>query len=134
MTQEQIESSVVRVSNIHLIRWKKLRGGRLVIRALRTIKAHELKHSYSGNQHVKRMVVDFDHKYGAGQMIGVVDKEQGKVNFDAKAFIPEGYLKGRGFKLEGYNLRVNVTNVGRREPPSLKPRVPTKGPAKRGKW
>lgn len=114
MAQQKVEMSTVQVSNIILVRMKKLKGGRKAIRTIRKIPIHALKHTVSGNQYGTKLVVDFDHKYGAGQMIGMVDKVKGIVNFDAKAFIPEGYLKGRGFELAGYDLKANLTNLNAR--------------------
>lgn len=114
MSNGKVEMSAVRVSNIYLIRMKKLKGGRMVIRNKRVIPAHYLKHNVIGNQHGSKMVVDFTHKHGTGQMIGIIDKAKGIVNFDAKAFIPEGYLKGRGFQLMGYDLHAVKTNLNTR--------------------
>lgn len=114
MTQSKTTMTAIKVNNIHLVRTKKLKGGRFAVRSLRVIPLHCIKTTVSGNQHRLKMVVDFDHRYGVGQMIGVVNKEKGEVNFDAKAFIPEGYLKGRGFELMGYSVEANLTNTGKR--------------------
>jgi hypothetical protein len=114
MAEQKVEMTSVRVSNIYLVRMKKLKGGRMAVRSKRVIPVHHLKHNVTGNQHGTKMIVDFDHKYGAGQMIGLIDKAKGVVNFDAKAFIPEGYLKGRGFQLMGYDLHAACTNLNAR--------------------
>ncbi|MNQ03246.1 hypothetical protein D3C85_159440 [compost metagenome] len=59
------------------------------------------------------ITVDIDHQWASGQMVGKVDKATGTVSFNDSTLEFKGYLKGRNFKLIGYNLDVRFTTIHR---------------------
>lgn len=59
------------------------------------------------------ITVDIDHPWASGQMVGKVDKDAGTVSFNDSTLDYRGYLKGRNFKLVGYNLDVRFTTTYR---------------------
>lgn len=102
--------SVIRVSQIHLVRSKKLKGGGTAVRNLRTIYNPKTTISETGG-----ITVDIDHRWVEGQLVGQTDMAKGTISI--KEDIPlvlKGYLKYRGFKLVGYNLDATLTNTNRK--------------------
>lgn len=100
----------LRVSQVHLVRTKKLKSGKNVVRSLRTI--HNPKTILIPNGSKTTITVDIDHKWAAIEMVGAVDRHTAVASMDTKSLELRGYLQGRGFKVVGYNFTANITNVG----------------------
>lgn len=100
--------STLRVSQIHLVRSKKLKSGKVATRHHKIIYNPKTSVGIDG-----AITVDVDHRWASGQMVGKVDKNAGTVHFEDKPLEYKGYLKGRNFKLIGYNLDVRFTTTYR---------------------
>jgi hypothetical protein len=101
---------MLRVSEIHLVRSKKLRSGKFATRHLKTIYNPKTTIDEKGV-----ITVDVDHRWAEGQLNGQTNLSQGSVALnETTPLVLKGYLKGRGFKLVGYNLEARITNTNRR--------------------
>lgn len=98
----------VKVDAIHIVRYKKLKGGKLAIRSRKVIRC--------GRTVIEdgKVTVTYVAKNGEGKLIGTIDTAAGVINLHTESFIPAGYAKGRGFVVVGYNCSANITNTNRR--------------------
>lgn len=102
----------IRLNDICLVRYKKLKGGRLVIRNRKTLRGLVVNSSPSGE-----LLARFRAKNGTGSLVGKIDRNAGTLSMNLESFVPAGYAKGRNFRVVGYNISANVTNLtGRRKP------------------
>lgn len=102
----------VSVTDVCIVRYKKLKGGKCVVRSRKFIRGLKTTYSPSGE-----LRAEFTAKNGIGSLTGRYDKETARLRMDLKNFVPAGYAKGRNFKVLGYNISANVTNVTRRRNP-----------------
>lgn len=104
-------TSIVRISALHLIRTKKLKSGAVVVRSRKTIT--NVKTTTTKTTGQDKLVTEFDHKWATGSMSAVLNRVTGDFEAVVDSCELRGYLKGRGFKLEGYGLSANITNTNR---------------------
>lgn len=104
--------TTVRISALHFIRTKKLKSGVVVVRSRKTITDVKTDSAKTGD--LNKLTVEFDHRLAGGTMSGTMNHATGNFSATVDSCELRGYLKGRGFKLEGYGLSANITNVNRR--------------------
>ena len=101
----------IKISEVHLVRMKQLKGGRKVVRNHRKIT--NVKTKVEG----KVITATFDHRWAKGQMVGEVDQAKGTLTMKESSLELRGYLQYRKFQLVGYTPTAQRTNLNRRAKP-----------------
>lgn len=101
----------IQINKIHLVRYKKLKGGRKAIRNHRVVTDIVRKITRVGDSEVYDIVLTFDTNLGCGRMVGKFDAIAGSIQMDAADFEPKGYTKARDFEICGYTPSVMIANT-----------------------
>lgn len=126
----------VTITSITFVRYKQLKGGKLIARSIRTI-TDGIKTTSTGEGSERFLIVDINSKFASGSMMGNFNVAAGRLTMNADKVMPEGYLKRKQFKPVGYTPMARITNINKRKKPleikTERSKSVQQGPVKKGR-
>lgn len=117
----------VNLRSLTLVRYKQLKGGRLVVRSIKNVKVRTMLADASTTE---KCLIDIPVKTRLlrTRVKGSLSSNTGILNLDVEDTTTRGYLK-RAFKVVGYDIDARVTNTSSRlKGEQLTAKAPKQGP------